>query len=231
MKLLDENKWIVVNLPDQLSQKEARELSKTLQLQIETENLFFLLDASKLTYLDSFAIGMLVQKQKILEEKSGCICFKGLRDHPLQLFQTMGLETIFPSTVNNKTDPETSGFSKESDIKFEIRFETIGDVAVFHLFGIMNTLKASRNLKEQYLLALEERKKFIFDLENLAYIDSHAVPIIIHFQQVLDTSRGKIRVCCANTLIQHLFEITGVNKVVKTYNNVDDALIEWKEIN
>lgn len=75
----------------------------------------------------------------------------------------------------------------------------------------------------QKLLA-DEQKKIVLDLNNVSYIDSSGIGAISSFHIKLSKAGGFIKLISASPQINKILTIAGLNKVLPTYENLEQLL-------
>jgi len=69
----------------------------------------------------------------------------------------------------------------------------------------------------------EDRKKLVFDLSEVNYIDSTGLGILTVCSATMKTGGGALRVAGAQPLPQKLFQITQLDKILSFFPTVEDA--------
>ena len=65
----------------------------------------------------------------------------------------------------------------------------------------------------------------IVDLGGLAYISSMGLRSFLEIGKTVQGKGGALRICRLNGLVKQVFEITGLNRVFKSYESVESAII------
>jgi len=69
----------------------------------------------------------------------------------------------------------------------------------------------------------EDRKKLVFDLSEVNYIDSTGLGILTVCSATMKAGGGALRVAGAQPLPQKLFQITQLDKILSFFPRVEDA--------
>ena len=72
-------------------------------------------------------------------------------------------------------------------------------------------------------LLAENRKKLVFDLTRVAYIDSTGLGILTLCSAMMQAGRGALRLAGAQPLPQKLFQLTKLDKILTFFPTVEDA--------
>lgn len=220
---------VVVYLPAELGGSGVSELREFFLEQMGRNRRCFVADASRLTFIDSVAIGFLVQILNDLQGKGGYLALRNLQGEAFNFFQRVGLTKIFPSAEDVET--EISGvnddFADVVDLKLKMEVESTGGVCVIRLMGVMDYPGGSLRFKEKALLCLQNHKRFLLDLEELDYLHSLSVTEILNLHRILAQSEGELRICRANELVKGILATLSANKVIRVYESREDALSGW----
>ena len=66
--------------------------------------------------------------------------------------------------------------------------------------------------------------KILLDMTNLESIDSYALGILISLYKRILLSGGELAMLSPNSNVKKLFEITGMDRILRIYDTVSDAL-------
>jgi anti-sigma B factor antagonist len=72
-------------------------------------------------------------------------------------------------------------------------------------------------------LLAENRKKLVFDLSGVDYIDSAGLGVLTFCSATMQASSGALRVAGAQPLPKRLFEVTKLDKILSFFPTVEDA--------
>jgi anti-sigma B factor antagonist len=106
----------------------------------------------------------------------------------------------------------------------EITERKTGDVVTLSLSGRLDTTTA--NTFETKILAQIEAgdRRFIIDLEQLDYISSAGLRVLVLAGKRLDSGKGKIVLCSLKDPVREVFDIVGFSSTFPVYPSHDDAL-------
>ena len=190
------------------------------------------LDFTATDLLDSSGIGTLVSMAKETHHRGVRLILKNLNDDISQLFNHTGLDRIFTIERQKVIKQAVVDFFEPSvDIKLNIQKEFIGDIAIFHLNGVMNHPIGSGYFKQQLLLSLTQHKKILLDMEDLVFIDSISLSSILGMNNLLVDTGGSMRICRANYIVLDLLETLKIGAVIPLYASREEALAEWGQTN
>lgn len=219
---------ITIPLSESFTQKEAKKVIVTIEQKMKEGNSQFELDASELEFIDSSGIGSLVKILGKVRSAKGDICLLNICASIENLFKQTGLDSIFTIKKSQKIEKAREDlFSTSVDIKVEIIYESVRDIGVLHLVGLMNNRADSLKLKHQILLALEDKKKILLDLERLTYFDSIAAGEFVNIYRLLSSLEAELRICGANELVKELLNTIQMQSFVTLFPTMDEALENW----
>ena len=66
--------------------------------------------------------------------------------------------------------------------------------------------------------------KLIMDFSGVSFMDSSGIGVVIGRYKKLDLKNGSMCIVGANDLVKRVFELSGLFKIVKLYNSVEEAI-------
>jgi anti-anti-sigma regulatory factor len=219
----------VIPLPPTLiAGKGITETKELFEKSLEEGTIRIIADASKLGFIDYPALGFFIGLLKTAQEKGGDLRIMNLHGWPLDFLEENGVKNVFTLQQGDDLFPAREGLLQhEENAGITTEYEIIGDVGVFHFSGTMQNIKEIKIIKQKFLLALVDRKKFLFDFENLLFLYSKTIGEIIGFHRILKLSSGKLRICNANAEVKELLLKLNIDVLVPIFNNLPDALKGW----
>jgi anti-sigma B factor antagonist len=110
----------------------------------------------------------------------------------------------------------------------EIYEETIAENIILHLNGKLDII-ASEELEEKALLIIEEGfSNIILDLQNLDYICSSGLRVLILVQKKLDILKKKLILANAQKPVKKVFRIVGFDSILSFADSIEDATKKLK---
>ncbi len=96
--------------------------------------------------------------------------------------------------------------------------------SVMQVVGEIDVATAPR-LREQLIkLVNEERFRIVVDLEEVDFIDSTGLGVLIGARKRVRTHDGDVKLVCTEPRIVKVFEITGLDQVFQIHSSVSDAV-------
>jgi len=98
------------------------------------------------------------------------------------------------------------------------------DVSIFKLNGRLDS-NTSPALEKKLVAAIENgTRKMVIDFENLDYISSAGLRIILKTTKDLKRTEGNIVLCAMQDYVREVFEIAGFDTFLPIFSTVDEAL-------
>ena len=88
-------KQLQIILTGSIFVEDAQETKETLTTIIDEGNIDFLIDLSRVDYIDSSGLGMLVSVNKLAVKKGGGVIIKGLQGIVKELFELTRMNRVF----------------------------------------------------------------------------------------------------------------------------------------
>ena len=108
-------------------------------------------------------------------------------------------------------------------MELDIRTEHNGDVCEIRLDGEIDVYTAPR-LKEQIVALIEGGcSNVIVDLQNVAFIDSSGLGVLVSALRRARERDGAVRIVCTRENILKIFRITGLDKVFPIFADAAEA--------
>lgn len=67
-------------------------------------------------------------------------------------------------------------------------------------------------------------KNIIFDMENVSFMDSSGVGVIMGRYKNIQKLNGKVAIASVNNQIKRIFDMSGILKFIPNYDNIDKAI-------
>ncbi|MBI3696483.1 MAG: STAS domain-containing protein [Acidobacteria bacterium] len=98
------------------------------------------------------------------------------------------------------------------------------DVTVLTFSGKITLGRESQRIEMLVKELLQQnRKKLVFDLAGVTYIDSTGLGIITFCSATAQAGGGALRVAGASGIAEKLFQMTRLDKIIPLYPSVDQA--------
>lgn len=106
-----------------------------------------------------------------------------------------------------------------------LNFETKGDKLIVHMMGELDHHSAEevRN-KVDDRLEREGFNKLIMDFSGVTFMDSSGIGVVIGRYRKLSIKKGKVYISRVNGSVKRVFELSGMFKIIPSYDSVEQAL-------
>ena len=103
----------------------------------------------------------------------------------------------------------------------------LNDIIIFKLNGNLNS-NTSPELEDKIFEAIKnDSKNMILDFEDLDYISSAGLRVIMKATKNLKQSEGMIVLCSMQDYVKEVFEIAGFDAYLPITSTMDDALNQF----
>lgn len=106
----------------------------------------------------------------------------------------------------------------------EFRVERIGDVAIVALPGEMLDASNSAELKQDVAPLLEGRKKVVFDMGQLRFVDSSGCGALLSCLRKVNAQGGDLKLCGVTKSVRVLFEAIRMHRIFDVFNTKEEAV-------
>lgn len=100
-----------------------------------------------------------------------------------------------------------------------------GDKLIVHLMGELDHHSAEmvRN-KIDDTIERQDLKKLILDFSGVSFMDSSGIGVVIGRYKKITGRKGSMCIVSVNESTKKVFELSGLFKILKLYDNLDQAL-------
>ena len=104
------------------------------------------------------------------------------------------------------------------------QFETVKNALVVYLCGEVDQYMAAE-LKEKIDIEIENspKRNLIFELSEVSLMDSSGIGLIVGRYKIINSLGGKVLICGGSKSINKMIELSGIGKIVKSFENLDAA--------
>jgi len=115
---------------------------------------------------------------------------------------------------------------KEGRNSMQLFFKTINKTVVVSVVGEIDhhTSEEVRDRIDRYINS-NSIKNIVFDFTDVSFMDSAGIGVIIGRYKKVSIMDGKVAVVTRNPQIKRMLEISGVYKISKQVDDIDNALL------
>ena len=99
-----------------------------------------------------------------------------------------------------------------------------GGVSVVHFEGNLDTNTAPEAQDSLDRLGAEGVKKIIVNFQDLDYISSAGLSVLLATAKKMSASGGNLRICGLNETVNEVFEISGFSMILSVFGTEAEAL-------
>ena len=106
----------------------------------------------------------------------------------------------------------------------EINIKEVDGVNVVEFTGNLDTNTAPEAENQINNLLASGAAKIVVNFENLNYISSAGLRVLLATAKKMMTTGGNLKICSLNSTVQEVFDISGFNTILSVAANEADAL-------
>ena len=110
-------------------------------------------------------------------------------------------------------------------------FKKKDNILIVSIFGEIDHHTSGElrsNIEKEFLSS--NVNNIIFDFSNVTFMDSSGIGMIIGRYKYVKNFGGKVFVSNINSTFDKIFKLSGLYKIIKVYNSIDDAIIAIQEV-
>jgi anti-anti-sigma factor len=115
-------------------------------------------------------------------------------------------------------------FPDEQDDAMQIDVRNVYDVLVVDMAGRLDSQTAGVAGDRMTEIVQGGHKKIVLNLQNLEYVSSAGLRIILRASKLLQGLGGEFRICNATGLVREVLDSAGFSSLLKTYDTEKDAV-------
>ncbi len=102
--------------------------------------------------------------------------------------------------------------------------DEIGDVRAVRIAGNLDTQTSPVAQKQLTQLIDNGATKILIDFEELNYISSSGLRMLLVAVKRLEDASGQLRICSPNKMVQEVFDTSGFSDIFSVYESQAEAL-------
>ncbi len=106
----------------------------------------------------------------------------------------------------------------------EFTVDEFGDVRAVRITGNLDTQTSPVAQEQMTQLIDNGATKILVDFENLNYISSSGLRMLLVAAQRLEDTSGQLRICNPNTMVREVFDTAGFSEIFSVYSSQAEAL-------
>jgi anti-sigma B factor antagonist len=112
---------------------------------------------------------------------------------------------------------------------FKLTTRTLGEITVLDLSGRLEVGQGSVVLRETLQNSSLRGAKILINLANVSFIDTSGLGELVSGHTTARNEGGQLKLSGMPARVEHLFHMTGLDRIFDTYGNEADAIHSWGE--
>lgn len=109
----------------------------------------------------------------------------------------------------------------------ETLYQIVGRTLIIYLSNELDHHNASTIKKQSdWYIINNQIQNIVFDFNNTDFMDSSGIGVIMGRYRLIEHLNGRIAVVNINAAIERIFYISGLYKIVKKYDSLEQAVME-----
>lgn len=109
----------------------------------------------------------------------------------------------------------------------DIETKDNGQVKIVHIPGQLDTNTSPEAQNRLNQLINDGTTRILINLEDLNYISSAGLRVLLATAKQLKGGSGELRICCLNEMAQEVFDISGFNNILNVFETEEEALKDF----
>ncbi|GFZ30936.1 anti-sigma F factor antagonist [Clostridium zeae] len=107
----------------------------------------------------------------------------------------------------------------------DLNFKKVEDNLIVALTGELDHHSAEEiRVKVDDRIDRDGVKSLVFDFSRVTFMDSSGIGMVIGRYKRLSMRNGKVSVVAANKNVKRVFELSGMFKIINSYESINDAI-------
>jgi anti-sigma B factor antagonist len=109
-----------------------------------------------------------------------------------------------------------------------IEARRVRDVLIINISGSLDSVSA-RDAQDRILnIVHDEDIRVLLNLENLAYLSSMGIRVILQTAKLLDEKRGKLKICKATGKTKEVLDVFAFHSLIEVYDTEHEAFSAFR---
>ena len=106
-----------------------------------------------------------------------------------------------------------------------IEFDKRDSNLIVHLIGELDHHSAQEvRHKIDDIIDKDGIENLVLDFSSVTFMDSSGIGVVIGRYKRMSSKNGQIAITSINNSIKRVFELSGIFRIIKTYDKIEDAL-------
>lgn len=113
---------------------------------------------------------------------------------------------------------------------FQIRSKILNQVAVFYPKGHLDAHNVDRFEQEILKILKNKMYKIVVNCQDLSYISSAGMGIIMGYLDEIRENHGDIKLCCVNERVYEIFDLVGFTDIYDFLDGEESAVSKFDHV-
>ncbi len=238
MKTYKKGVYFYIELPDDLLDDYDDELEKIILNTIALNKYDIVIDLKNISYLSSFTLRIMMKGHRTALEKGRNFALVNIDDELRKFIAASRLDAVLPIYQNENElaleggHPHPHPLDENNNSGFAYTLKKEGSVIIAALTGVLEDASLLRGFEEAIIAKIKEGSvRYIFDLENLGFIDSIGIGRFVKLNRLLVSKKGFLIFCHPNDLIKDFLSVLGLNDLIQVCDDRASAIERAKKDN
>ena len=105
-----------------------------------------------------------------------------------------------------------------------------GDVVVVEMSGRLDSRSSGEAGDRIVHIVQGEDRQILLNLQNVHYVSSAGLRIILLGSKLLQGNHGELKICCVEEAVKRVLETSGFDSLIRMYNTEAEALSAFAKI-
>jgi len=112
----------------------------------------------------------------------------------------------------------------------KIETRKAGDVVVVEMSGRLDSRSSGEAGDRIVHIVQGEDRQILLNLQNVHYVSSAGLRIILLGSKLLQGNNGELKICCVEEAVKRVLETSGFDSLIRMYNTEAEALSAFAKI-
>jgi anti-sigma B factor antagonist len=231
MKTYKKGVYFYAELPEDLLDDYDDELEKILKNAISLNKYDIVIDLRNVSYLSSFTLRILMKNHKAAVEVGRNLVLINIDDELRKFVSASRLDAVLPIYKDENefalehNHPQPHPLEENTPKSFSYTLREQDGIIIADICGVLEDATILQNFEEAVFEKIKNGKtKFVFNLENLNFIDSLSIGRFVKLNRLLLTKNGKLIFCQPNELIKDFLSVLGLNDLIHVCETQTEAI-------
>jgi anti-sigma B factor antagonist len=216
---------------------ECQELEWQVEDLLKNQEKKIILDLSKVKYLDSTGVGMLVMCSGKMKQAGGELSIagaQGIVEQTLRMTRVDQIVTLHATSeaagANLTTStplgeaPVSAGSTAADSVRLRTETRRVGDLVIVTCGGRLVADPQLESFRDQIKNVLSQSRDVVLDFSKMTFIDSSGLGALVRLLASARSAGGDIKLCNVPPHIRQVLRITNLTSLFDTHESEPEAV-------